>query len=398
MRGTATAPGTGSFTLAASTGAAQTFGARLASTNRVWYAATDGVSRWEVGYGTFTSPTTLARTTILESSNSDLVVDFSSGVVDIFCDLPASVLDTLNLIEETLASAATTDLGSIQGKCIQLTGTTGPTSFGTSKNKERLVRYTGAGLTITNSATLVCPGAQNLTLVTDDIFYAVSDNTATPIWRILWRQPAAGNTGRLVAVTAFTANGTWTKAANSKSVFVEVKGGGGGGGGVSNAAGYLAAAGGSEGGVARKFISAPGATETVTIGAGGTGGTNTGGTGVVGGTSSFGSWCSATGGLGGNGAAITGGTQGGVGGSGVSGDHNERGAPGHQGVAYTAGALIVAGPGGGRGGGNAVANASFSGIAGLNGGGGSGAGSLNGAAGLAGGAGGNGYVIVWEYA
>jgi hypothetical protein len=186
MRGTATAPGTGSFTLAVSIGAAQTFGARLASTNKAWYVATDNVSRWEVGYGTFTSPTTLARTTILESSNSDLVVDFSSGAVDIFCDLPASVLDTLNLIEEIVASASTADLGSIQGKCIELTGTTTVNSFGPGKNKERLVRYTGAGLTISHQATLLCPYATSLSLVTGAIFYTVSDNSATPIWRIEW--------------------------------------------------------------------------------------------------------------------------------------------------------------------------------------------------------------------
>jgi hypothetical protein len=73
----------------------------------------------------------------------------------------------------------------------------------------------------------------------------------------------APSNGRLVKFTAFTASATWTKDPRTTSVFVEVKGGGGGGGGVSSAAAIMAGGGGGEGGISKRYVSAPGATETV---------------------------------------------------------------------------------------------------------------------------------------
>ena len=51
-----------------------------------------GTTEWEVGVGTITdaTPDTLARTTIISSSNSDSAVNFTSGTKDVFCTLPAS--------------------------------------------------------------------------------------------------------------------------------------------------------------------------------------------------------------------------------------------------------------------------------------------------------------------
>lgn len=203
-------------------------------------------------------------------------------------------------------------------------------------------------------------------------------------------------TGNLVAVTVYTSSATWTRAANTKSVFVEVKGGGGGGGGVGGAAGQISGGGGGEGGKSRKRIAAPGATETVTVGAGGAGGANTGGNGATGGTSSFGSWCSATGGLGGLGNTTVGRSSGNEGGLGVSGDLNEKGANGFVGVSDN---LYPQTPGSGGGGGGGLGYVLQVGVGnvGTLGGGGGGAGS-GGSAAAVGGAGGGGYVIVWEYA
>lgn len=81
--------GTGTYTLAGAKDGFQSFAA-VGDGNTTYYACTDGTD-YEVGIGTYTaSGTTLARTTIIESSNSDAAVSWSAGDKDIFVTLPAS--------------------------------------------------------------------------------------------------------------------------------------------------------------------------------------------------------------------------------------------------------------------------------------------------------------------
>jgi hypothetical protein len=110
VRETSTTTGTGNFTLAGAVTGYQTFDAALDTGDTTYYTIADqsGVN-WEVGIGTFTSPSTLARTTILSSSNGGSVVTFTSGTKDVFISLPASktnVEDQPNLIEVNSSSAA----------------------------------------------------------------------------------------------------------------------------------------------------------------------------------------------------------------------------------------------------------------------------------------------------
>jgi hypothetical protein len=89
VKETTTTTGTGSFSLAGAVTGYDSFG-QIGSGNTTYYAVyLDGGSEWEVGIGTYTSPSTLSRDTILASSNSGSVVTFSAGQKTIWCDYPA---------------------------------------------------------------------------------------------------------------------------------------------------------------------------------------------------------------------------------------------------------------------------------------------------------------------
>jgi len=93
VKETSTTTGTGTFDLAGAATGFETFVAGIATGNTTYYAIfNQGTTEWEVGLGTVTdaTPDTLARTTIISSSNSDSAVDFAAGTKDVFCTLPAS--------------------------------------------------------------------------------------------------------------------------------------------------------------------------------------------------------------------------------------------------------------------------------------------------------------------
>jgi hypothetical protein len=194
---------------------------------------------------------------------------------------------------------------------------------------------------------------------------------------------------KVPTIQVITATGTYTAPAGLRLAMVEIVGGGGGG---SGAAAADRGNGGAGGGYSKKLILAAtiGASQSVTIGAGGAGGAAGANVGIAGGTTSFGALFSATGGAGGvNGGSAGSGALGGIG---SGGDINLRGNSG--GIS----ALIFSTAGGnsmlGSGGGQVVSAAGQSGN--VYGGGGGGA-DGSGATARAGGAGAAGVAIVTEF-
>jgi hypothetical protein len=90
VKETSTTTGTGTFTLAGAVTGFETFSSAIGNTNTTYYAIVNTTnSEFEVGLGTVGAGT-LARTTIISSSNSDSAVDFSAGTKNVFVTLPAS--------------------------------------------------------------------------------------------------------------------------------------------------------------------------------------------------------------------------------------------------------------------------------------------------------------------
>jgi hypothetical protein len=116
VRETTTTTGTGSVTLAGAVTGFQTFAA-IGNANITYYTiAGQGTSEWEVGIGTYTSSgTTLSRDTVLASSNSGSLVNFSAGTKDVFCDYPAgrAVIGGMGYIENaaTITTSSTINTG-----------------------------------------------------------------------------------------------------------------------------------------------------------------------------------------------------------------------------------------------------------------------------------------------
>jgi len=91
VKETTSTTGTGTLTLAGAVSGFQSFTSVLSNGDTTYYAIFESsTGQFEVGLGTFTSSgTTLARTTILESSNSGNAVNLTAGAADVFITQPA---------------------------------------------------------------------------------------------------------------------------------------------------------------------------------------------------------------------------------------------------------------------------------------------------------------------
>ena len=116
VKETTTTDGSGTISLAGAVDGFQTFVSAVGDGNTTYYAIEDanGTS-WEVGIATITdgSPDTLARTTVLASSNSNNALDLTVGTHTVFGTYPATgdtTLTTANGVVFVNASSGEVDV------------------------------------------------------------------------------------------------------------------------------------------------------------------------------------------------------------------------------------------------------------------------------------------------
>lgn len=380
VKETSTTTGTGDITLAGAVSGYRAFGDVLSNNDLAFYVIEhQSAAEWEVGYVAWLTGNTLDRTaaTILASSNAGAAVNFSAGTKHVWLDAPANLLDRIMQPEEITGTTATmvpnrTYVANNASQVVLTLPDTAPVGsrikvigkgaggWKIAQNASELIRYRGL-------ATTTGTGGYIQSLNDEDVveLVCVVANTEWTVVALSDRVQTDDGTiwGTRCIIHKFTASGTWTKPQGMIHGRLFACGGGpGGGSGRRGAAGTNRSGGaaGSTGGILYCDLIAAnlGATETVTIGAGGTGGAavtandTNGNAGNGGGDTFFGSISV----IGGNGGA--GGTTGSVfagtartnyfnfaastgvtgGGAGVSGGSNGNG-----------GILSVTGGGGGGG-------------------------------------------------
>ena len=107
VKETSTTTGTGTFTLDGATTGFETFSSAIGNSNVTYYTIhTQNGTKFEVGIGTVGAGT-LARDTVISSSNSDAAVDFTAGTKDVFCTMPASKVAYVDDTGSTINAAGT---------------------------------------------------------------------------------------------------------------------------------------------------------------------------------------------------------------------------------------------------------------------------------------------------
>lgn len=155
-----TTTGTGSVTLDGAVTGYQSF-AVIGNGNTTFYCiAGQGTDEWEVGLGTYSSTgPALARTTVLSSSNSGSLVNFSTGSKAVFVTYPSEKSVNLD------ASGNVSALGTITSGVWN--GTTIPVAYG------------GTGVTSSSGANSVVLRDTNQNIVANKISQTVNNITAS---------------------------------------------------------------------------------------------------------------------------------------------------------------------------------------------------------------------------
>ena len=230
-------------------------------------------------------PSSIVAAQSWADDNTPSATVWTDNIYDGTDDIARGFIDTTNNVylpgsigagTNTIASAATVDLGSVPETSITISGTTTITSFGTSMKagQAKIVTFSGA-LTLTHNGTsLILPTGANITTAAGD--QALVHCLSSGNYRVMYFR-ASGAAVSSAPTRQYLTSGTsatYTTPAGARRIRLTMIGGGGGGGGSSGNGGVggttsfasWTAIGGSGGG----------AIGTWTAGAGGTGGVNGG--------------------------------------------------------------------------------------------------------------------------
>ena len=89
VKETTSTTGTSTVTLSGAQLGFQSFSSGIGAGNSTYYTIALG-NQWEVGIGTLTNATTFTRDSVISSNNANALVNFTTGVKDIFVALPAT--------------------------------------------------------------------------------------------------------------------------------------------------------------------------------------------------------------------------------------------------------------------------------------------------------------------
>jgi hypothetical protein len=190
VKETTTTTGTGTITFAGAVTGFETFAAGIGNSNTTYYCITlPGSAEFEVGLGTLSGDSsTMARTSIISSSNSDSAVNFSAGTKDVFCTLPASkaiIKDANGALASTTMSGAL-DLNGNE-LVLDVDGDTSITADTDDQIDIKIANVDVANLTTANSGDLVIK-----TAVSDKDFAIKGNDGGSEITALSLDMSAAG--------------------------------------------------------------------------------------------------------------------------------------------------------------------------------------------------------------
>ena len=178
VKETTTTTGTGNIALGGAASNFVTFSSVLSDSDTTYYAIIDSNNTaFEVGLGTYTSSgNTLARTTVLASSNSGSAVNLQAGTKSIFCAFPADKA----VVEDANGTVVIDGNVSIESGLIDLKngGTASRIKFYCESGNAHAQTVQGAPHASAASNTLVLP-ATGSNLVSDTATQTLTNKTLT---------------------------------------------------------------------------------------------------------------------------------------------------------------------------------------------------------------------------